>query len=237
VTSTTPRAVSAGDEPSRYDEAEQAVRPAAHAGRELEHAGRRRDLDDVDDVIGLAAELRAREAGELTLADLEEVGRELDIEERYVRQAVAALDAKRREAARAEEQAQERRRERARLLARLAAGVAAAALVLGLGAWLVGGSVERELRVHHADVEAKRAQVVNVLERKAAAERQWRDAPASPGRDAELSGAENRVRIERKRYDEAAARYNAARGGSFTSFWARRAELPERVPMSNEVRW
>jgi hypothetical protein len=110
-------------------------------------------------------------------------------------------------------------------------------LVLGVGTWFAGGAVERELRAQLADVEAKRSQVVNVLERQAATERQWRDAPATPGRDAELSGAENRVRIERKRYDEAAARYNGASGGSFASSWARRAGLPPRVPMSSEVRW
>ena len=194
-------------------------------------------LSDVDDVIGLAAELREHEANELSLAELEEVGRELDIEGTYIRRAVVALEEKKRAAAEAEAREATRRDAQKRTLTRAALGVTGATLLVLLALWLWGQSIQSDLRGHLGEVQAKRAQVVNVVERKAETERQWRDAAPSANRDAELSGAENRVRIERKRYDEAAARYNAAHGGGFTEFWARRAGLPERVPMSNEVTW
>jgi hypothetical protein len=174
--SPTSRPTPEGQEPRPVDETDEATRSDAGSPATerhgLEHAGSRIELDDVDEVIGLAAKLREREANELTLADLEEVGRELDIEETYVRRAVEALEAKRREAALAERRAGEVRRARWRLVAKLAAGLAALALLLGVGTWFAGGAVERELRAQHADVEAKRSQVVNVLERQAATERQ-----------------------------------------------------------------
>jgi hypothetical protein len=210
---------------------------ARTARHRLERAGRRIELDDVDEVIGLAAELREREATELTLAELEEVGRELELDATYVHRAVEALDAKRREAAEASKQAERERVARRSMLARLVVACAVAGLLATIAVWTSGSSSQAELRAHHAEVEARRAQVINVVERKAATERQWRDAPAGPSRDAELSGAENRIRIERKRYDEAAARYNAANGGAFTRYWARRAGLPDRAPMSNEIPW
>jgi len=55
--------------------------------------------------------------------------------------------------------------------------------------------------------------------------------------DAEIAGAENRVRIERKRYDEAAADYNRVAGG-FNARWVTIfSGHPKRVPMSMEVSW
>ena len=54
--------------------------------------------------------------------------------------------------------------------------------------------------------------------------------------DAELLGAENRVRVEQKRYDEAAAKYNAEARGVGAGLARTFVGLPAEVPMSNEAR-
>lgn len=116
----------------------------------------------------------------------------------------------------------------------LVAAVGLAALVL-LG--LAANNTHGELRDLHADVERTRSQVENVRERQVATVTRLATAEASPGRDAELSGAENRVRIERRRYDEAAATYNAAAGSVWAGLCASITGLPERAPLSNEAHW
>jgi hypothetical protein len=133
-----------------------------------------------------------------------------------------------RKEARADELAERRRRQR-----RLALGLGALALlaILVVSA-LVGQS---QLKGELAEVERSHAQVKNVIERQAVVEARFRDAPAGPDRDAELIGAENRVRIERGRYDKAASQYNAHAGEVFGGLWARLFGMPARVPLSNEV--
>ena len=185
-------------------------------------------LDDVDDVIGIAAELKNEVSEQLTIADLEQVAAELDIEPRYVQRAVARLEQRRRRAAEVEKVRRERRR---RLLRRTLTTVAAIVAVLILvPLWTQSG-----LRGDLGEVERQKAQVRNVIERQEAVARQWNEAPPSPDRDAELSGAENRVRIERARYDEAAARYNTQAGGPLGRLTATLFGLPARVPLSNEM--
>ena len=61
--------------------------------------------------------------------------------------------------------------------------------------------------------------------------------PPGPDRDAELSGAENRVRIERARYDETAAAYNAKVGATWASLVARIFGLPPRARLSDDPHW
>jgi hypothetical protein len=122
------------------------------------------------------------------------------------------------------------------LLARQVALVAGAVLLLAsLVVWLGARSRAGELRALDAEVARARAQLVSVSERQAKVEAEYR--PRGPGldRDAELMGAENRVRVERMRYDEAAAAYNTARGGSFGGWASRLYDVPARAPQSNEI--
>lgn len=114
-------------------------------------------------------------------------------------------------------------------------GAAALALVVLLG--IAVATTHGELRERHALVERARAQVENVRERQVAVVARFAGAEASVGREAELSGAENRVRIERARYDEAAATYNAAAGSAWAGLCARITGLPARAPLSNEAHW
>jgi hypothetical protein len=191
-----------------------------------EPAGAVRD-EDVDEIIGIAAEMKHASADHLTVADLESVAAQLDIPAPYVQRAMSELAARRQAA----EQARARRR---RVLAWAGGALAATVVLTGVLAVQAQGSLREEL----SRVEQKRAQVRNVLERQAHVEARYRGAADSPERDAELSGAENRVSIERRRYDEAAARYNARARSFPASVWARLGGLPTRVPLSNEgVSW
>ena len=86
-----------------------------------------------------------------------------------------------------------------------------------------------------ADVERARAQVVNVLERQVATQAQWAAQPDGPDKNAELTGAESRVRVERRRYDEAASAYNADVTGFPRGLLASLFGLPEKLLLSHEV--
>ena len=183
---------------------------------------------DVEEVIGIAAELQDVEREQLSVEELAAVARDLDIPEHHLVPAVEELR-KRRQAALAAEQAKARRRARALRAALIIAGVASV-LVLGLGF-----SGQASLAGAHQEASRAHAQVVNVMERQRATTAQWRDLPHSEQRAAELSGAENRVRIERKRYDDAAAAYNARARSFPASLWARVFGFPEQLPLSHEI--
>ncbi len=186
-------------------------------------------LDDVDDIIGIAAELRSEEAETLSLADLKEVGQELDIEPCYIERAVKALEQRRQTASR---QVQLEAVRSTRLKRRLLIGGAVLVAVLAVATfWGQHG-----LRHDYAQVQLRRAQVRNVLERQLSVEKRYRQAPPSPERDAELSGAENRVRIERRRYDQAATEYNTNAGGLLRRLCAPLFGFPKQVPLSTDVK-
>ncbi len=115
--------------------------------------------------------------------------------------------------------------------------VAGSALLLGIAGWT---RTEGTLHAAHEASRRARAQVRNVVERQEVVRLRWADADAdADARDrmAELAGAENRVRIERARYDEAAAAYNAEASGAWPSLVARLSGLPARHPLSNEAHW
>lgn len=106
-------------------------------------------------------------------------------------------------------------------------------VVVGIVIWaLLGQAAIGSLA---ADVAARGAQVVNVSERQRATIAQWKDEPSSERRSAELSGAENRVRIERQRYDVAASAYNARIAAFPNSLWAAIFGHAEHVPLSDEL--
>ena len=215
-------------EPQRAEEVEPLeeqplVRRVVTAGQE-----RTVRIDDVDDVIGVAAELRQQDEARLTVDELEEVAVELGIEERYVERAIETLKTRRAEEKRRTEQARLARTRRLRYGLILGGTVL---VVLGVASYAGQASLRGQL----SEVQRTRAQVRNVTERQQAVQQRHRDSSPSPDRDAELAGAENRVRIERARYDKAAATYNASAGGPFASLYAPLFGLPTSVPLSNEV--
>ena len=56
--------------------------------------------------------------------------------------------------------------------------------------------------------------------------------PSTPDREAELVGAENRVRVEVQRYAKAAAEYNEAASGLLAPILASWAGLPRELPLT-----
>ena len=186
------------------------------------------DVEDVDDVIGVAARMKDADQDRLTVEEVEEVALELDIEPEYVGRAVEALEARRAE--------QERREEAERAGRRLRRGVAVAAavaLVVGLlGASLLGQS---GLSERQSVADQKRAQVVNVIERRRQVQATLKGQPMTPDREAERIGSENRVRVEQRRYDEAAARYNAYASSIPGMLACALFGRPSQLPLSNEI--
>jgi LemA protein len=198
-------------------------------GGEAPRVGQTVDVEDVDEVIELAAKAASASADKLSVKELVEVGGELGIPAAAVERAVTELEARRRAETEAKEAARAKAQKRTR--ATLLGGGAALALVTLLG--LVG---QHSLRTDLAEVEQKRAQVRNVLDRQAHVEERLRTSAAPTSeQEAERAGAENRVAIERRRYDEAAAAYNASAAGLPGSLWASLFGLPKRAPLSNEL--
>lgn len=98
-------------------------------------------------------------------------------------------------------------------------------------------ATQASLTAAQSEVRRQRSQLKNVRERQQVVLEQWANAPAGPDRDAELSGAENRVRIERARYDEAAAAYNAKVGSFWPGVVARTFGLPDHAKLSDDADW
>lgn len=195
------------------------AKPRAKPPREVDYA-------DVDDVIGLAAEMQDLDRDRLSVEDLESVAAEVDIPANYVRPAVEEL--RRRRAALLEAEAKKLRRRRTIWLT--AAGVALALVV-----WAVAG--QASLSGKRADVEAQAAQVRNVLDYRARVLATWERAPESRERTAAMAGADTRVNRERQRYDEAVRAYNAAAGAFPGSLWAGLFGLPAALDTSDRVAW
>jgi hypothetical protein len=182
------------------------------------------DYEDVDDIIGVAAELQQLDEDRLSVEELVSVGRDLDIPEKYVQPAIAELR-RRRQATLA---ADARRRKTRRLYWLIAGGALAVVIV-----WALIG--QSSLSSALAEVEQARAQVANVVERRREVRAQWESAPDGRERTAELAGADNRVSVERRRYDEVAAAYNAKVNAFPSSLWAAIFGYPGDVPLSNTI--
>lgn len=184
-------------------------------------------IDDVDDIIGIASELAEQDDQALTLAEVEEVAEELDVPEEFVEEAVEELKIRREAAAILEKARTEKTR-------RVKKQVLIAAVLIVAASLLLAISGQANLKAKLALVEQAQSQIENVVARQDAVIEQWGERTNSSERDAELSGAENRVRIEQRRYDEAAAEYNASAGSLFGRLWSGIFGLPGQVPLSNE---
>lgn len=182
------------------------------------------EFEDVDDIIDVAARAMDESREYLSIEELQSVAADLDISAEYVEPAIAEVRRRRQTMLAAERAAHKRRR----------TIVIVVASIIGVFAlWVF--IVAQGLASKHAWVLKQRSQVTNVLERQVATENRWRGKPDSADRIAELSGSENRVRVERKRYDDAAAVYNASAGGFPGSLAASLTGRPEAVPMSAEI--
>ena len=181
-------------------------------------------IEDVDDVIGLAAEMMRDEQDVLSADDMRAVATELDIPPEYMERARKELTRRRTEAKRLAAQAQARKK---RFVKVSAIVLAVTTAVIALWGW----SAVSSLRAIHTTVEAQRAQLANVRTRKTAVQQQLAGRPDSVDKDAELIGAENRIRVESQRYATIAAQYNSAAASFPASMFAPLAGLPRSVPL------
>jgi hypothetical protein len=180
--------------------------------------------DDVDDIIGIASEMQNLDADRLSVEDLREVASDLEVPEQYLGPAIVELK-RRREALLA---AEAEKRKRRKIIGFTLGGVVVLVVIWALGS-------QRSLASELADVQAARAQVENVVTLRKRKIAEWGPKADSPERAAELAGADNRVAIERRKYDEAARRYNAKAGGFPTGLWAAVFGMPSQVPTSDAM--
>lgn len=155
-------------------------------------------VDDVDDAIGIAAERVNAAEDSVSIAELVDIGEQVGLPASAVVDAAARLEAHK-------DAIREREARRNRILLAAVAGVTLS-LVVTFAIALAGRSSLVEQR---AEVDAKRAQVVNVVQRRDDLLARL-EGVTLPDEDrwAEVAGSENRIAVEKRRYDEAAVEYN-----------------------------
>ena len=182
------------------------------------------DFDDIDDIIGIAGEMAELDADRLSVEDLRQVASDLEIPEANVQPAIVELRRRRQqELARTEATGKRRRM----ILWTAALLLSCAAVVV-----IIVGS---QLNSLHNDVRGRRAQVDNVVERRAVTIAQWEGQPDSSDKNAELSGASNRVAVELRKYDKVAIAYNDQRAGLLGAVAGVLFGLPHQAPLSPEL--
>lgn len=95
----------------------------------------------------------------------------------------------------------------------------------------------RDLAPAHAEVQRAAAQLRNVRDRRADVQRRLAEMSDMQLREAAIEGADNRVRVERSRYDGAAAAYNAVARSPWARLIALLGGMPARAPLSDEGDW
>lgn len=165
------------------------------------------DRRSAEETIGRAAQIDMEIAEKLRVEEVIEAAAEVGISERSVRTAI-----------REKETIVRKRSETRRAILSVVVPLAVSVLIFFTALRsLASGRMEL--------VEQKRSDVVSAIHRQHATIAIWSgpfDADRMRSRDAELMGAENRVRIAMHRYDLAAGRYN-------------RVWFVTRIPLSNEV--
>jgi hypothetical protein len=183
---------------------------------------------ELDDIIGEAARQKQVAEDSLTIEEVEEVAAELDIDEEYVEAAVHELQ-RRQELAEKQRKRAEDRASRMRKIAAWGIGaVAAICLVMFAIAFT-------RLNSTLSAAEQQRAQVESVVERQIATVEQYEGQPTSIEKNAAIEGAENRVRVEIRRYDEAAGTYNKVARGLFGGAVTSMLGMPGELPLSNQI--
>lgn len=181
--------------------------------------------DDVDDVVEIATRMMIEDEGKLTLEELQEVGEELDIPAEYIARAQTQLVEQR---AKQKQELEAKAAQRRSTVTIGAVGVSAIIFVVMFWTGMTASSLAKL----HGAVVSSQAQIANVTERRAAVVELYKNRPDSPDKDAELVGAENRIRVETKRYAEAAAAYNAKASGFPGSLARAFKGLPAQVSTS-----
>jgi hypothetical protein len=203
------------------------------AGAEREKVMKRKELlesqgvsrEDVDDVVDIATELMSVDdaaKSKLSLEEMKELGEELDIPAEYIEKAQSELTRRRQEKKLEEAQAQASRNRLIKIASLVLAGLFLVFAILIMGK-------TSGLNAAYEKVEKAAAQMKNVQARKLAITEMYKNRPDSMDKDAELVGAENRIRVETKRHAEAAAEYNKRARGFLAGMAAALSGLPSKV--------
>ncbi len=186
------------------------------------------DQKDVDDVIGLATDIdekQQRELGKVSLDEMVNIGEQVGLDRDDVEQAVGKLESHKKEQAR---QVAERLRRR-KIALMVCLGTAALFLLI----CFVGRS---GLKSAASTAAQKRSQVASVVERRNQTKANFAGKASTPGIVAEIAGAENRIGIEKRRYDQAATTYNK-KADSFPGSWGRRLFfMDKKLPLASEIK-
>lgn len=171
------------------------------------------EYDDVDEVMELAERLRSEAVVEFSASEMAEIGDELGIPAEYIEQARNQLKERRllEEKQALEKAAQQKKMVRFGVIG----GVV---LVSVMSIWSMSASSKVGKLATAAD--AAIAQVESVQERQKSVKAMLAGRPDSPDKDAELIGAENRLRVELKRCNDAVVLYNQYAGSFPASLWA-----------------
>lgn len=172
------------------------------------------DYDDVDDVMELAERLRSEDVVRFSASEMAEMGGELGIPAEYIEQARSQLKERR---LLEERQALEKAAAQKKMMLFGAMGAAVLVAVVGIVSLGASSKVGRLAEVADSAI----AQVESVRERQVSVKALLADRPDSPDKDAELIGAENRLRVELKRCNEAVVRYNQSASSFPASLWAK----------------
>lgn len=185
-------------------------------------------VGDVDDVIELAARYTQRDDDLMTGADLVDIGQQLDLAPAAIEEAVQELH--RRRAIQKEEQEQSVARMAARKKLAIVFGVGTVVL---LGLSLVFSNAA--LSTRYAVVEEHAGLVREAMTRAEITERNIATLELdATGRAGEVLGAQNRITVERRRYDQAVADYNQVAGGLFGGIARALSSKPASMPRAAE---
>ena len=191
--------------------------------------------DDVDDVV--EASLRAKDAQEdlLSVQDVKAIGEDLDLSPELIEQGIAVVKKQR-----AQEDAHAQQAQLAAQRRRVLLGRAALALLATLGLMLAAAgislaSTRSALTSASAEVDAQRALVELAQQKQARTLARYANKPDSRDKEVALAGAENRVFVQMRRYDDVVKTYNQRAASFPASLWAPLLSLKTSLPTASKT--
>ncbi len=185
--------------------------------------------EDLDDIIGIADQLQERDmdVNEIGFDELKAVALELDISVEHVQEAMGVLKKRREDEAKAEKirlENSNRRRKKIKIGLLVAAGIISFMLI----------QTHTNLSSQIVVINEHRSAVKMALDRQKTTRARYEES-TSENANAELMGAENRVRVAQRRHDEAVSVYNDKAGGLAKPFTGILG-FKEKMSFSSEIK-
>lgn len=186
------------------------------------------DVNDLDDIIAIAEQLQGEEEPErLSFEEVQAIAKELDISTEAVQKAFLVLEEGRVKQAQEEQKQQERKALRNKRITQACLVAMICILLSFLFSYntLTHQSTEVELHISY---------VQTALDRQAVIQKRYGTLEPTLDSNAELDGAENRVRVAQRRYDKAVNDYNRSSLSILHRVWIVFLGFPQRYPLSGE---